>query len=294
MRGMGSFAIRRNEIGELSEEFKNLMNEIDDYTDRIQSFTADQERIEADLELGARIQTSIMPTRFPAYPERPEFDLYASMDPAKEVGGDFYDFFMPDEDHLAMVIADVSGKGVPAALFMMATKIVINNFVAMRTSPALALEMANNRICENNYEGMFVTVWLGVLEISTGKLYAANAGHEYPAIMKADGSFELYKDKHGFVIGGMEGVKYKEYVVQLEPGSKLFVYTDGVPEATNADMELFGTDRMIDALNGCKDGSCQDILKGIDRAVSEFVGEAEQFDDLTMLCMEYKGPDSQK
>lgn len=291
MKGIGSYAIKRNEIGELSEEFDDLMHEIDDYTERIESFTSDREKIEAELELGAHIQTGILPNKFPAFPDRKEFDLYAVMDPAREVGGDLYDYFLPDEDHFAMTIADVSGKGVPAALFMMATKIVLNNQVSMRISPALALEMANNRICENNYENMFVTVWLATLEISTGKLFTSNAGHEYPAIKQPDGTFELFKDRHGFVVGGMEGVKYKEEVIQLKPGAKVFVYTDGVPEATNSDNEFFGTDRMLKALRDAEDGTPEEIINAVRKAVDDFTGDAEQFDDLTMLCMEYKGPE---
>lgn len=218
-----------------------------------------------------------------------EFDLYASMDPAKEVGGDFYDFFMIDDDHLGMVIADVSGKGIPAAMFMMFSKNIIANNAMLGKLPAKALEDANNSICKNNSEEMFVTVWLGILEISTGHVVAANAGHEYPAIKSADGGFELFKDKHGLVVGGMEGLRYREYELQLEPGSKIFVYTDGVPEATNADEEMFGTDRMIEALNTDPGAAPKQILKNVRSAVDDFVKDAEQFDDLTMLCLEYRG-----
>ena len=212
------------------------------------------------------------------------------MDPAKEVGGDFYDYFLIDDDHLCMVIADVSGKGVPAALFMMASKIILQSVAMMGLSPAGILQRTNEAICSNNEAQMFVTVWLGILELSTGKLTAANAGHEFPAIRKPNGDFELFKDKHGFVIGGMDGVRYKEYELQLEPGSKLFVYTDGVAEATSAEKELFGTERMVEALNADPQAAPQEILKNVRASVDGFVKEAEQFDDLTMLCMEYKGP----
>ncbi|MBQ7152942.1 MAG: serine/threonine-protein phosphatase, partial [Clostridia bacterium] len=226
----------------------------------------------------------------PAFPDRSECDIYATMNPATEVGGDFYDFFLVDSDHLCMVMADVSGKGVPAALFMMASKIILANNAMMGKSPAQILQDANAAICSNNREEMFVTVWIGILEISTGKLTAANAGHEYPVLKAPDGGFELYKDKHGFVVGGMDGARYKEYELQLQPGSKLFVYTDGVPEATSAENELFGTDRMLAALNGAPaDAGTKDYLESVRSAVDGFVMEAEQFDDLTMLCMEYKG-----
>ena len=251
--------------------------------------TAEKERIGTELSMASSIQESMLPSIFPAFPERPEFDIYASMDPAKEVGGDFYDFFLVDDDHLCMVMADVSGKGVPAALFMMASKIILANYAKIGRSPAEILTETNAAICANNREEMFVTVWLGILELSTGKLIAANAGHEYPALMQPGGGFELVKDKHGFVIGGMEGIKYKEYELKLEPGGKLFLYTDGVPEATSAEDELFGTDRMLAALNQDPAAAPESMLENVRRAVDGFVKDAEQFDDLTMLCLEYRG-----
>ncbi len=245
-------------------------------------------RIESELNLATRIQADMLPNIYPAFPDRKEFDIYATMDPAKEVGGDFYDFFLIDPDHLCMVMADVSGKGVPAALFMMASKIILANNAMMGKSPAQILSDTNAAICSNNREEMFVTVWLGILEISTGKLTAANAGHEYPVIKRSDGGFELFKDKHGFVIGGMSGVRYKEYELTLTPGSKIFVYTDGVPEATDSAGSMFGTDAMLAALNKDPAAEPERILKNVRGAVDEFVKQAEQFDDLTMLCMEYK------
>ena len=283
----------RNEIGELSEDVQNLAKEIDDHLEKIQAITAEKERISAELSLATRIQAAMLPHIFPAFPDRSEFDIYASMDPAKEVGGDFYDYFLVDDDHLCMVMADVSGKGVPAALFMMASKIMLQSYAMLGKSPAEILTMTNQAICSNNQEEMFVTVWVGILELSTGKLAAANAGHEYPVLKQPDGSFALYKDKHGLVIGGMEGVRYKEYELQLQPGTKLFLYTDGVPEATSADTVLFGTDRMLEALNAAQDKTPEEILKVVRSAVDGFVQDAEQFDDLTMLCMEYFGKDGQ-
>ena len=271
-----------------------LVDHCHNIMDKQRSLTETTARIGTELDLAKRIQADMLPSLFPAFPERDEFDLYASMDPAKEVGGDFYDFFMIDDDHLGMVIADVSGKGIPAAMFMMFSKNIIANNAMLGKSPAKALEDANNAICKNNSEDMFVTVWLGVLEISSGRLVAANAGHEYPAIKKAEGGFELLRDKHGLVVGAMEGVRFKEYELQLEPGSKIFVYTDGVPEATSTEKELFGTDRMIDALNTDPEASPKQILKNVRKSVDEFVKEAEQFDDLTMLCLEYRGTENNK
>ena len=249
----------------------------------------DKSRIEAELTTASSIQSAMLPNIYPAFPEREEFDIYASMDPAKEVGGDFYDFFLVDDDHLCLVMADVSGKGIPAALFMMASRIIIANNAKMGKTPAQILTDTNATICSNNKEEMFVTVWLGILELSTGKLTAANAGHEFPALMPADGKFTLYRDNHGFVIGGMEGMKYKEYEIQLTPGAKLFLYTDGVPEATNAAGELFGTERMLEALNSDANAEPEQILKNVRTYVDGFVKDAEQFDDLTMLCVEYRG-----
>ena len=246
-------------------------------------------RIETELNMASSIQSDMLPNIYPAFPERPEFDIYASMDPAKEVGGDFYDFFLVDDDHLCIVIADVSGKGVPAALFMMASKIILANNAMLGKTPAQILTDANTAICSNNREDMFVTVWLGILELSTGKLTAANAGHEYPVMREADGLFEIVKDKHGFVIGGMEGMRYKQYELMMKPGSKLFLYTDGVPEATDAKKQLFGTDRMLDALNEDETADPENVLRQVRRAVDKFVDKAEQFDDLTMLCLEYNG-----
>ena len=283
----------RDEIEILAESFAMLSAKTLEYISVVQRVTAEKERIGAELSLATRIQADMLPNIFPAFPDRLEFDIYATMDPAKEVGGDFYDFIMVDEDHLCMCIADVSGKGVPAALFMMASMIILANNAKMGKTPAQILTDSNAAICANNREEMFVTVWLGILEISTGKLTAANAGHEYPVLKMPDGGFELYKDKHGFVIGGMDGAKYQEYEIQMQPGAKLFLYTDGVPEATNAEKELFGTARMLAALSAAPaDISPTDLLLSMRRTVDDFVKDAEQFDDLTMLCVEYKGIDA--
>ena len=249
-----------------------------------------QEQIARELSMAKQIQESMLPHIFPPFPERAEIDLFASMDPARDVGGDFYDFFFLDEDHLCLVIADVSGKGIPGAMFMMLSKRIIEDSAIQVHSPAEILSRANEALCDNNQAEMFVTVWLGILEISSGKLTASNAGHEFPTFRKKDGCFALYKDKHGFVVGGMEGVRYKDYEVQLLPGDQLFVYTDGVPEATAADGEMFGTDRMIAALNARGEGTPAEILESVRISVDAFVGDAEQFDDLTMMCLTYRGP----
>ena len=245
----------------------------------------EKERIAAELSLATRIQLSALPKEFP---KREKFHVYASMTPAKEVGGDFYDFFMMDEDHLGLVIADASGKGVPAALFMMVSSALIRNAAVGEYSPAKVLTTVNHQLCTRNPEEMFVTVWMGVLEVSTGRLTAANAGHEYPILKRPGMSFELFKDRHGLVLGAMDGVRYREYEIQMEPGTKLFVYTDGLSEATNGSTVQFGTDRTIDVLRGREDGSPEELVRAVLDAVETFVADAPQFDDLTMLCLEYR------
>ncbi len=278
-----------DEIQVLAESFAAVSHKTVEYVHEVTRITAEKERIGTELHMANQIQNSMLPQVFPPFPDRPELDIYASMTPAKEVGGDFYDFFMIDDDHLCLVMADVSGKSVPAALFMMISKVILQSCAMLGQSVSEILNKTNEALCSNNQVEMFVTVWLGILEISTGKMTAANAGHEYPAIRRADGGFELFRDKHGFVVGGMPQMKYKGYELQLNPGDKLFVYTDGVPEATNAENELFGTDRMIDALNRDPDASCRQVLLNVRSAVDDFVQDAEQFDDLTMMCLEYKG-----
>ena len=278
-----------DEIGMLAGSIDDMEEQVSEYENNLTEVTKENERIGTELDLATRIQKEMLPNTFPAFPEYDQFSLYATMDPAREVGGDFYDFFLVDPDHLCLVIADVSGKGVPAALFMMATKIMIADMVKTGGSPADVLNSVNKAICANNKEKMFVTVWLGILEISTGKLTCSNAGHEYPAFMYAGEKYELLKDDHCFVIGGMKNARYRQYDLMLKKGSKVFVYTDGVPEAVNINNEMFGTDRMIDAINENRDKNPEEEIKAVREAVDAFVGEAERFDDMTMLCLEYTG-----
>ena len=253
---------------------------------------SERQRVTGELQMASQIQSGMLPKD--SFPERTEFDLYASMTPAREVGGDFYDYFLVDDDHLCLVMADVSGKGIPASLFMMTSKVLLKSLALGAIPPSEVLETANREICKNNQMEMFVTVWLGILELSTGRLTAANAGHEYPVIGRVNGSFELIKDKHGFVVGGMDGMKYTDYELQLEPGDKLFLYTDGVPEATNSENEMFGTDRMLEVLNSDMSASPWKMLREIEIAVNGFMKGAERFDDLTMLGFEYFGPQGEE
>ena len=279
-----------DEIEQLAVALKDMEGEIGNYMEDLTKATAEKERIATELSLAAGIQKSMLNEIFPPFPDRNEFDVYASMEPAKQIGGDFYDMILIDDDHLAIEIADVSGKGIPAALFMMSAKIMLADSLRETLSPAKVLEDVNNKISANNQEEMFVTVWLGILKISTGKLTCANAGHEYPIVVHEDGKVELIKDKHGFVIGGMEGMKYTEYDILLEKGDRIFVYTDGVTEATSADTELYGMDRVVDALAAAKkDATPAELLSAVRGSIEKFTEGAEQFDDLTMLSMEYKG-----
>lgn len=278
-----------DEIENLALTVKDMEYTLTDYEKNLTRITAEKQRINTELSLANKIQADMLPNIFPAFPERDEFNIYASMTPAKEVGGDFYDFFFVDKDHLAMVMADVSGKGIPAAMFMVMAKGIIATQCMSHHSPAQILTDVNKAICVNNQEKLFVTVWLGILDLKTGELTAANAGHEYPILKNPDSDFEVVKDKHGFVIGGFEEMKYTEYTLQMEPGSKLFVYTDGVPEATDSNEKMFGIERTVESLNKAKDESANAILEKVVRDVHEFVGDAEQFDDLTMMCIEYFG-----
>lgn len=280
-----------NELGQLAEDIAELTQEIDAYMTRIEKITSESTRIATELELANRIQAAMMPDRSHSYPDAEEFSACGRMYPAREVGGDYYDFFLIDDDHLCMYIADVSGKGVPAALFMMGSSLVLRYNIRMGKTPAQILTDMNADICTRNPEDMFVTVWLGILELSTGRLTAANAGHEYPVIKEAGGSFEAVKDRHGIMIGGMEGTVYKEYELMLRPGTTLFVYTDGLTEASDADNNMFGMDRALAELNRDRGRTAEEYVRDMKTAVDGFVKDREPFDDLTMLCVIYNGPD---
>lgn len=279
---------RFEEIDTLSRSIDKMETDMVNHIENLTAYTAERERIGTELAFAKNIQHSSLPTRFPAFPDRTDFDIYAYMKPAREVGGDFYNFRLIDDDHLAMWIGDVSDKGVPAALFMMAINIVINNRASMGGTPAEIMAFVNNNICEHNEANLFVTIWLGILEISTGRLTFVNAGHEEPAVYRKGGSFELYKTKHNVAVGVLPGIEYTNYDIHLGSGDKLFVYTDGVPEATDMFDKLFTTGRMLEALNKYRGGSPQEILEGVYKSVKEFVGDRPQFDDLTMLGFELK------
>ena len=278
-----------DEIQALSESIKTMELEINEYIQDLTAVTAEKERIGAELNVATQIQADMLPRIFPAFPERKEFDIYATMNPAKEVGGDFYDFFLVDEDHLAVVIADVSGKGVPAALFMVIAKTLIKNHAQNEENPGAVFTHTNEQLCEGNDAGLFVTGWMGILEISTGKFTYVNAGHNPPLLRHAGGGFEWLKSRPGFVLAGMEGVRYRENVMEMAPGDTLYLYTDGVTEATDGSQELFGEERLQTALNETPDLPVEELLPKIKDCIDSFVGQAEQFDDITMLGLHYRG-----
>ena len=282
-----------DEIEVLAESFAKQSTRTLLYIDQIKRVTAEKERIEAELDMASKIQASQLPRLFPPFPERKEFGLYASMTPAKEVGGDFYDFFMIDHDHIGFVMADVSGKGVPAALLMMVARVLIKSGLQNGKGPGETLESVNNQLCEGNDEDFFVTVWAAVLEISTGKGLAVNAGHEHPAMRRAGGSYELMVYRHSMPVATMKGLAFKQHAFQLYPSDSFFVYTDGVAEATNGDNELYGTGRLLEALNSDPDAQPEQTIANVMQDVKRFADGAEQFDDITMLSFRYLGsPDT--
>ena len=278
-----------DELEVLCRSLKEMEGDLNEHIENLKRVTAEKERIGAELEVATKIQAYMLPRIFPAFPEIESFDLYASMSPAKEVGGDFYDFFLVDDSHLAMIMADVSGKGVPAALFMVIAKTLIKNRAQMGGGPSEILYDVNNQLCEGNEADLFVTVWLAILDLHTGKGLAANAGHEHPAIRRAGGKFELSIYRHSIAVAAMEDVRFAQHEFELHPGDCLFVYTDGVPEATNAGGELYGTDRMLEALNRNPEATPTEQLEAVRSDVDSFVGDAPQFDDLTMLSVYFKG-----
>ena len=280
-----------DEMESLSDSLTDMFNNMKNYMSDLVTVTKEKERIGSELTVATKIQADMLPKIFPAFPGRNEFDLYASMDPAKEVGGDFYDFFMLDDHRIGLVIADVAGKGVPAALFMVISKTLLKNRALMGGTPSEIVGYVNEQLNEGNEADMFVTIWYAEFDLFTGKGIAVNAGHEHPAIYRAEtGRYELDVYRHSPICGTMPGMSFREHEFELKPGDRMFVYTDGLPEATNAQKELFGTDRMLKVLNSNTDATVHELLYEMNNAVDEFVGDADQFDDLTMLGFYYKGP----
>lgn len=278
-----------DEIEKLSHSFKGMMTDITDYVENLQIVTTEKERISAELNIATQIQADMLPRIFPAFPDREEFDIYASMNPAREVGGDFYDFFLVDDSHLAVVIADVSGKGVPAALFMVIAKTLIKNHAQFGSDPADIFTITNNQLCEGNEAGLFVTAWLGVLNLFTGEFIYVNAGHNPPLLKRGDGDFEYLKSPAGFVLAGIEDMRYTQSVTALGKGDKLILYTDGVTEAENPGRQQYGEERLKSVVNGMKEEDAKELVTGICRSVAEFSDGAQQFDDITVVGLVFEG-----
>lgn len=279
----------KNEIGDLARGVSAMTEEIDSHLLEIQKITTEREHISAELNIARKIQADMLPNIFPPFPRISSFDIHATMRPAKEVGGDFYDFYMVDKTHVALVIADVSGKGVPAALFMVISKTMIKNRAMHGGTPGEILRDVNDQLCANNASDFFVTVWMAIIDIETGNGVSVNAGHEHTVIRRAGGSYELLRYQHSLPLAIMEGTEFKDREFKLNPGDRIFVYTDGVPEATNQKDELFGTDRMLASLNQHSEASLQDVLPQLQDDIDIFAEGAMQFDDITMLVFDYRG-----
>ncbi|MBQ8507390.1 MAG: SpoIIE family protein phosphatase [Clostridia bacterium] len=270
------------------EEFALLSDDINSTVDTLKRYISDAEaRIDAELAFAKAIQHSALPSVFPPFPNRREFEIWASMDTAKEVGGDFYDFYFVDEEHLAFLIADVSGKGIPAAMFMMTAKTLLKSYAESGMSVSEVLTQANNKLCEGNDAGMFVTVWMGYLNTRTGEVTYASAGHNPPFIRRADGSIECIKSRPGLVLAGMENIRYRTNTIRLAQGDILYLYTDGVTEATDLDNALYGEDRLCAALQREAKADVRSLCQYVKGSVDAFAGEAPQFDDITMLALQY-------
>lgn len=269
-----------------SQEFSSLSDDINSTVSTLKRYIAEAAaRIDKELEYAKQIQLSALPTNFP---ENEDYSIYAQMIAAKEVGGDFYDFYKLSDSTVAFLAADVSGKGIPAAMFMMTAKTIIKDLAESGMAVNDIFTRANEKLCENNESGMFVTAWMGILDLKTGNMRFANAGHNPPLIKRANGEFEYLKTRAGFVLAGMEGVRYRAGELTLAPGDRLFLYTDGVPEATNSDNKLYGEDRLLAFMNRNATVDALTLLPSLKSDIDEFVGEAPQFDDITMLMFDYK------
>ncbi len=283
-----------DELEDLADAFTQMDHDLKDYVVRLEKVTREKEKISAELNVAAEIQEDMLPRKFPAFPDHREFEIYASMDPAREVGGDFYDFFLVDEDHLCLIIADVSDKGVPASLFMVISKTLLQLRAMLGGTTSEVFYDVNNRLCDGNDAELFVTVWMAIIDLKTGKGIASNAGHEHPTLRRNGGKFELVEYSHSPALAIMPNVKFEEHPFEMHPGDTLFVYTDGAVEATNGQKELFGTGRLVDTLNTVEGTDPKQMVFAVSQAIDDFVKDAPQFDDTTMLAFSYYGPEGRK
>ena len=267
-------------------EFSSLSDDINSTVSTLKRYIEEAAaRIDKELEYAKQIQLSALPQNFPS---GEEFDIFAQMIAAKEVGGDFYDFYKLSDTTIAVLVADVSGKGIPAAMFMMTAKTIIKDLAERGLPVNEIFTLANEKLCENNESGMFVTAWMAIIDITTGKMQFANAGHNPPLLRRVNGKFEYLKTRAGFVLAGMEGIRYRTGEITLEPGSRIFLYTDGVTEATNVNNKLYGEERLQSFINQNIDLKAELLLPALKNNIDEFVGEAPQFDDITMLLFDFK------
>ena len=283
------YAKDSTEAGELARSYISMIRDLERYVENLQTITAEKERINAELTLASDIQSHMLPCIFPPFPGHKEFDLYAMMHPAKEVGGDFYDFFMARENRLAVIVADVSGKGIPAALFMVIAKTLIKNYAQAGLEPAEVFTKVNRLLCDGNDAGLFVTAWMGMLELSTGELVYVNAGHNPPLLKRSNGEFEYLRGRTGFVLAGIDEMQYRQSTLSIAAGDRLFLYTDGVTETTDSDRQLYGEERLRTFLNSHLSYGVEEMLRELQAELRDFAGEAPQFDDITMLLLDFKG-----
>ena len=280
----------QDEIGILAHTVHQMEYDVCRNIEQLTQVTAEKERISTELSLAAKIQMEMLPKEYPPFPERKDFELYGSMSPAKEVGGDLYDYLLLDDDHLLLVVGDVSGKGVSAALFMAKCKVLLDLYAKLSLTPKQIFERANTQLCKGNDTGLFVTSWLGIFTFSSGELSFVNAGHPYPVLYrKDDDSFSFLKEKPNLVLAGMDGIPYNEHKITLQKGDKIFIYTDGVTEATSSKQELFGDERLLSAMQKTKNMDAPKTLETIRAQIDEFTEDTEQFDDITMMSFEWRG-----
>lgn len=286
------YAKDSTEVSELARSYISMAKDIGNYVSNLKTVLAEKERIKAELNLASSIQAHMLPSIFPPFPDHGEFDLYAIMEPAKEVGGDFYDFYMIGEDKLAVIVADVSGKGVPAALFMVIAKTLLKNYAQMGMEPKDVCETVNRLLCDGNDAELFVTAWLGILELSGGTMTYVNAGHNPPLLKHADGKFEYLRARTGFVLAGMEDARYRQNTFAIAPGDRLFLYTDGVTEETDPDQNLYGEERLLTFLNSHEDSTSVTLLRDLRADLNTFAASEPQADDITMLMLDFKGKET--
>lgn len=278
-----------DEIGDVAKSFNEMADSLKKHITELTEYTAQESHLKTELEISKNLQTALLPVGYPAFPDRKEIDIYGIMTPAREIGGDFYDYFFKDEDHMVVMIADVSGKGIPAAMFMVVSRMMLGNISKVGGSPSEIFNFTNNELSARNEESMFVTVWLGILNVRTGHLVCANAGHEYPIIKKKDGQYELIHDEHNIVLGVFENIEYSQYEMDLEPGDSICLYTDGVPEAVNVDDKQYGLERFLNMLNSVGNTDAKSTVESIYNDLEEYTKGVDQFDDITMLMLNYNG-----